>query len=231
MGVSRHEEVSSAQGGGSAVSRWSALLRPALVFLVYLAGYVALDFATEGIKGSLDVSLWFPPVGLTFALLLVFGWRYAPAVAVVFLLHLLLFRGGLDYPVVVLVTIPVVYAVLYTGAAVLLERGLKIDPRLTGMRDVVWFVVVACVSAPLLIAAVTVWGFVMGGYAPAGAFWDDLFGSWAGDATGIAVLTSFLLVASRPFGSLWARRSPGPTREATASFQWPTRRELPEVIL
>ncbi|MEJ7872847.1 MAG: PAS domain S-box protein, partial [Rubrobacteraceae bacterium] len=76
-----------------------------------------------------------------------------------------------------------------------------------------------------------VWGFVRGGYAPAGAFWDDLFGSWAGDATGIAVLTSFLLVASRPFDSLWARRSPGPTREATASFQWPTRRELPEVIL
>ncbi len=230
-GVPRREEVSSAQGGGAAPSRWSAVLRPALVFVVYLAGYMALDFATEGIKGSLDVSLWFPPVGLTFALLLVFGWRYAPAVAVAFLLHVILFRGGLDYPLTLLVALPIVYAVLYAGAAVLLERVLKIDPRFTSMRDVVWFVVVACLSAPLLVAAVTVWGFVLGRYTPASAFRDNLFGSWAGDATGIAVLTSFLLVASRPFDSLWMSRSPGPTREAAASFRWPSRRELPEVIL
>ena len=34
---------------------------------MYVVGFLVLDVLTEGVKGSLNVSLWFLPAGLTFA--------------------------------------------------------------------------------------------------------------------------------------------------------------------
>lgn len=85
------------------LARWRELLlgaarRPFGVLATYVVAWMALDFATESLTGNLGVSLWFAPTGLSLALLLIFGVRYAPALAFTLLLHILLFRGGTSYP-------------------------------------------------------------------------------------------------------------------------------------
>ena len=172
--------------------------RPAWIYPAYVVGFLVLDVLTQGVKGSLNVSLWFPPVGLTFALLLLVGPRAAPVVAATALVHLLLFRGGLGYPPWLLLLLPGLYALLYALAAFLLTRAVGIDLRLARLRDVTWLVGLGCVLAPLLVAAVSVAGYALAGTSSPASFGRDLVGFWAGEATGIAVLTPLLLVLLRP---------------------------------
>ena len=172
--------------------------RPVWVYPVYVVGFLVLDVLTEGVKGSLNVSLWFLPAGLTFALLLLVGPRAALPAAATALAHLLLFRGGLGYPLWLLALLPALYALLYALAALLLTQVVGIDLRLARLRDVTWLVGVGCLLAPLLVAAATVAGYVLAGTSSGSSFGRDLVGFWAGEATGIAVLTPLLLVLLRP---------------------------------
>ncbi len=101
------------------------------------------------------VSLWYVPTGLTMALLLLGGLFYAPVLLLTDPLSKLLASGpelgwGSTAARASLTT------VVYTDRAGLLRHRLRIDPRLRAQRDVTWFVAVACLLAPTLVAVVQV---------------------------------------------------------------------------
>jgi hypothetical protein len=55
-----------------------SLLRAALIVAVYLIAFITLDFITKQFEELRGVVAWYPPAGLTYALLLVFGVRSRP---------------------------------------------------------------------------------------------------------------------------------------------------------
>ena len=215
--------------------RFSSLRRPALIVVGYLIIWFVLSVATQNLRGELDVSLWYPPSGLSFALLLICGVRYAPAIVLTALVHYLLYRGGTEYPLWVLLALPVLYTAVYVGAAALLVHKVKIDPRLSRMRDLLYFVGIGCLAAPFVGSAVAVAGYAVVGQIPWDGFIVNTLGGWAGEATGVGVVTTLLLVGLRPFPSMWSSLSGQPAREEQSpwkplkGFSLPGRHEILEL--
>lgn len=97
---------------------------------------------------------------------------------------------------------------VYAGTVAVLLHKVRIDPRLPTQRDVMWFLVLACMGAPLLVAAVQVVQNNLVGLLSWQDLPGDVFGFWSGSATGIGVLAPALLVASRRWPRLWPGRPP-----------------------
>ena len=211
------EKVEQQEGSGMSDglrrSLRRSLRRPALIVTGYLLLWIALDAATENLSGKLDISLWYAPAGLSFALLLVCGVRYAPAVVLTMLVHDLLFRSGTEYPIWLLFALPVLQTVVWVGPAVLLVRVIKMDPRLSRLRDVLYFVVLGCLIAPFIASVAGVVGYSVGGHLPWSGIVINTLGGWAGEATGVGVLTTLILIALRPYPSVWSTSSRQSARE------------------
>src|SRR3712207_1441278 len=110
--------------------RWRG---PLIVSVVYLALWLGLDAIASVFQARQEVSLWYPPTGLSFALLLVFGLRYAPLLLLTDPLHGLVVSS----PQVSWVSVwlsGLLSTAVYTVVAWLLLRRLRIDPRLPGPR-------------------------------------------------------------------------------------------------
>lgn len=162
--------------------------------LGYLGGYVLLDwisfihpFATFGITP------WNPPTGLSFVLILLFGQRFLPLIFVAVLLADLLVRQ-LPLPWSIEIFSIMLIGGGYSAALLFLLRpGLRFNPALTSMRDLIVLIGVAAISV----------GFVAMSYVgvliAAGLLSTDNFGMaalqyWVGDMIGIAVVTPFALI-------------------------------------
>ena len=127
------------------------MLRPALISFVYLVCWVALDALSSIFKVVPNVTVWSPQEGLSLVLLFVFGLRYWPVLLLNTPLHAyFVFEGA--FPVWEVAIFDVTKTITYAGAAVLLVRRIKIDRSLGHQRDVIWFVGVACLAAPLFVA-------------------------------------------------------------------------------
>jgi diguanylate cyclase (GGDEF)-like protein len=190
--------------------RWQG---PLIVSVVYLALWLGLDAIASLFQARQEVSLWYPPTGLSFALLLVFGLRYAPLLLLTDPLHGLV----VSPPAVSWVSVwlgGVLSTVVYTTVAWLLLRRLRIDPRLTGQRDVTWFLGLAAGAGPFVVAAGQVLQYAAAGLLPWGELFRGILGFWSGRATGVGMLAPALLVASRRVPALWRDRPalPGPLR-------------------
>jgi diguanylate cyclase (GGDEF)-like protein len=186
--------------------RWRG---PLIVSVVYLALWLGLDAIASVFQARQEVSLWYPPTGLSFALLLVFGLRYAPLLLLTDPLHGLVVSS----PHVSWVSVwlsGVLSTAVYTVVAWLLLRRLRIDPRLPGQRDVAWFLGLAAVAGPLVVAVAQVLHYTVTGLLTWGEFFRGVLGFWSGRATGVGVLAPALLVASRRVPALWRDRSPLP---------------------
>ncbi len=69
------------------------IMRSFLIALAYLISFLLLDILTKNFEGFPGIVSWYPPVGLTYALLLVFGLRYTPAVVIaIFFSSLFIYR-------------------------------------------------------------------------------------------------------------------------------------------
>jgi len=189
-----------------------ALIRPGwrravTVCTVYLAGWLGLDAVAAIFQSRDEVSLWYPPTGLTFALLLMFGLRYSPVLLLTDGLHGLFVTD----PQVGWVSVEVrslLSTVVYAGTAGVLLHRVRIDPRLPTQRDMTWLLALACVTAPLLVAAVQVVQYDLAGLLPWGDLPTDVFGFWSGSATGVGVLAPALLIGARRWPQLWPGRAP-----------------------
>ena len=186
--------------------RWRG---PLIVSVVYLALWLGLDAIASVFQARQEVSLWYPPTGLSFALLLVFGLRYAPLLLLTDPLHGLVVSSP-DVSWVSVWLGGVLSTVVYTVVAWLLLRRLRIDPRLPGQRDVAWFLGLAAVAGPLVVAVAQVLQYTVTGLLTWGEFFRGVLGFWSGRATGVGVLAPALLIASRRVPALWRDRPPLP---------------------
>jgi len=186
--------------------RLKIVVRPVLIVAIYLALWEVLAFVALNFKVSF-VTVWFPPAGLSLVLLFVFGLRYAPALVLASLIYAALFdeaRLEPGYFAIYALVTSVTYAAIYIGAAALLLRKTKINPRLRGQRDVLWFVGVACFSAPLMAALLLVLEYTLAGQLAWSDYAVNTLSFWAGNATGVGMLAPFLLVVLRGFPRVWA---------------------------
>ncbi|WP_179224473.1 putative bifunctional diguanylate cyclase/phosphodiesterase [Geodermatophilus pulveris] len=172
--------------------------------LSYLASWLGLDTVATTLQAGQDVPLWYPPSGLDVVLLLVGGPRYAPLLLLTELLHAALAGGGSpDWPAAV--ATGVVRAAVGALVAYVLLRRARIDPRLPGLREVFWFLGLAAIAGPLLVAVTQV---VQGGLVEPSwrSLHRDTLGSWAGSALGVATVAPVLLVAGRRVIGRWHGR-------------------------
>ncbi|RBY75529.1 hypothetical protein DQ238_19480 [Geodermatophilus sp. TF02-6] len=205
--------------------RWRG---PLIVSVVYLGLWLGLDAIASVFQARQGVSLWYPPTGLSFVLLLVCGLRYAPLLLLTEPLNALV-RGRPDVSWLGEWLSSTLGTAVYTTVAWLLLRRLRIDPRLPGQRDVAWFLGLAAVAGPLVVAVGQVLQYTVGGLLTWGEFFRGVLGFWSGRATGVGVLAPALLIASRRLPALWRDRPPlpGPPRvggrRTAQGAAWPDR--------
>ena len=175
---------------------------PLLVVVVYLAAWTGLDAISSIYQANSGVSVWYPPTALDFVLLLVFGLRYAPVLLLMGLPHGLFFSSP-GQSVWLTIPLDVTTAAVYVVAASVLLRHARIDPRLLTQRDASWFLWVACVGAPLLVAILQVVQLTAAGPLRWSDFATNAIGFWAGTATGVGMLAPVLLILTRRLPRLY----------------------------
>ncbi len=190
--------------------------RAAALAVAYLALWLVLARVASVFQIGGGISLWYPPTGLTLALLLVFGLRYAVLLPLTDVLAKLL---GItpDAAWVDVLARAAWTTLVYVGCVAFLLVRVRLDPRLPTWRDVSWFVGIGCVAGPLLVAAGQVVQYDMSGLRAWSALPTDVAGFWAGSANGIGVLTPALLVAARRFPALFRSRPALPARPPAGS--------------
>ena len=175
----------------------STRARRACVAVVFVALYVLLDRSTVFFQMWTGVSAWYPPSGLSFAMLIGFGSGYIP---LVMLGGVILSLTNYHQSLLSFNTIGANLVVSggYWVAAFVLRRVLKIDRRLCSMRDVVRLLAVSLTSS----CAVAFAGVLMGVADHAIKSSEYLHASitwWVGDAVTLASITPFLLVYAMPW--------------------------------
>ncbi len=172
-----------------ATKKW----RIAAAVLGYVVLYLALDWLSLIDPTSpLGIVPWNPPVGLSFALLLRFGARFAPAVFAAVLAAELLLHNLVAAPVTA-VAVAFVVALCYGAAAAFLARSLRVSLRLDDRRDLLALFGVA-LAATGVVALAVVAIYCATGLLPWRDFGAHAWRFWVGDVIGIAVFTPFLLL-------------------------------------
>ncbi|WP_180970139.1 putative bifunctional diguanylate cyclase/phosphodiesterase [Deinococcus planocerae] len=179
---------------------------PARLGALYLLAWLALDVVSQRFNAAPGVSVWYPPSALDYVLLLVFGLRFWPFLVVSSLLHQALVVEQPLPPTPLLAFLAVTVGGTVLACRVL--RGLRFDPRLSRLRDVQLFVVVAMVAAPLAVAALQVLTLAGAGALVWPRVDERILQLWAGAATGTGLLAPPLLLLLRRWPGVWAAPSP-----------------------
>ena len=166
------------------------------VGLGYLAGYVFLDWVSFiHPLASFGITPWNPGTGLSFALVLLFGWRMIPYL---FAAPILSDAVNLATPLPVgaaLASAAVIGAGYAAASLFLLRPALRFDPQLRSLRDLALLMLVAVISAGL-VAASYVAIMIAAGLLPVADLLTAALHYWVGDVIGIIVVTPFTLLAS-----------------------------------
>ncbi len=183
--------------------RTPLLVRYIWIITIYLIAWATLDTLALEFETAPEISVWYPPSALDIVLLLTFGWQYSPALLVSTFIHNH-FVTGRNLNWVALLILELVTTLGYGGASAFLLYKLRINPRLRQLRDVIWFLAIAVLIAPLIVALLQSANFAYFEIVPWSKYLINTLHYWAGDATGIAMLAPFLLVLLRKFPWLWA---------------------------
>lgn len=170
-----------------------------VVGVTYLAVYALLDWLSFiEPYAPLSITPWNPGIGLSIVLLLMFGPRMIPVVVVAPLLADVLQRQ-FSLPWTFEIASSVLVGAGYSLAAlVLLRPGLRFDPALSSMRDLLLLMLVAAISAAC-VAVGYVGLTVFAGVLPMTDFAAAALRNWIGDVIGIIVVAPVSLLAlTRP---------------------------------
>ena len=168
-----------------------------LLSVLYLLSWMLLDVGIVQFETSPHITPWYPPPALSLTLLFVFGQRYTPVLLVGALLDELWWRPTSLDPFHLLV-FALIQTAGYSVACFILQQ-LRIDLFLRRLSDVLWFLAVATLIAPMSIALLSVANFALAGLLPWDKYGLAVFDFWLGDAIGITMLTPFLLVCVQPY--------------------------------
>lgn len=199
------------------------------IVTIYLVAWTILDKIALAFETAPEISVWYPPSALDIVLILTFGWRYSPALLLNTFAHNYLVTGR-ELNITTLLVFNLITTLGYAGACTLLLYKLRINPRLRQMRDVTWFVVIAALVAPLIIALLQAANFAYFKVIPWSGYLPYTLHYWAGDATGIAMLAPFILVWLRKLPWIWAHVE-DKSAVVDDNPHLPKRREIPQMLL
>lgn len=169
------------------------------VAAVFIACYVLLDWATYVYPiRPFAITLWHPPAGFALALLLVFGTRMWPALAIAVFVADILVRGILPHPLLEPLAACIITAGYATMAA-LLRGPLGFRIEFDHLRDVSLLIIVSAIGT-LLIAIAYVSVYRIGDLVPEYDFERAVIRFWIGDWIGIVTTAPLLLLLTD-----WAR--------------------------
>ena len=170
--------------------------RKFLVAGCFVVLFVLLDRTTVSFQIWSEISAWYPPTGLALAMLIGLGWRYAP---VILIAECIASIGNYHLPVrsysflagnIELVSV-------YTAAALVLGRVVKMDWRLRSVRDVMWLLLIAICSS-CVVAFVGTAFLTADHLVPSGEYLRASINWWVGDAVTIGSLVPFCLIYVLP---------------------------------
>lgn len=170
--------------------------RSLALVVIYLTIALSLEQIAFIFRSSSQVEPWNPAAGWNVVFLFGFGLRYGLAIPFVFAIESVtlrpeetLFNGTVN---------GINVAIFATGCSALLLYKLNFDPRLYQLRDVVKLAVVAIFGS--LAYAVSDISILLALGKTDGANWvTKIMHEWAGEATGVAMLTPPLLILLRRF--------------------------------
>jgi two-component system, LuxR family, sensor kinase FixL len=171
-------------------------LRQLVVAACFVLVYVLVDRTTVSFQIWAEISAWYPPTGLALAALIGLGWRYAPVILVAECI-----ASVVNYHLPVrsysFLVGNVEFIAVYTVAAVILRRVVKIDWRLRSMRDVTWLLLIATCAA-WIVAFVGTRFLQADHLIPAQGYLLATMNWWVGDAVAIGSIVPFSLIYVLP---------------------------------
>src|ERR1700675_3371611 len=171
-------------------------LRQLLVAVCFVALHVLLDRSTMFFQIWTEISAWYPPTGLAFAVLIGFGPLYAlPILIATYIASILNYHQ----PVVSFSFLVgnIEFTLVLTAAALLLRRAVKIDLHLRSLRDVTWLLLIA-VLASCVTAFVGTGFLAIDHLIPSRDYVHAALNWWVGDAVAIASIAPFCLIHVLP---------------------------------
>jgi len=170
----------------------SSSSRRVAIGIVFVVVYVLLDRTTVYFQMREGITAWYPPVGLSLAMMFGLGMWFAPlAYLAGTLASFVNFNESPASIAFWLVNVAVTGG--YAGATLVLRRVFRISPQLRSLRDVLQFVFVA-LFASLFVAAAGCALFVRSKFVPPEAFLRGSLNWWVCDATSLVCFAPFLLV-------------------------------------
>ncbi len=177
-------------------TKFSLVLRTALVLVVYIVAFFILDWLTLNFESLPNVVAWYPPSGLSFALLLALGGGFAPILAITsFISNFFVYKVSAQVGPLIIWSI--VVSVIYGLATVFLRRRVRFDPQLKNMRDVVWLIVTSA-SVSAILSVLAVHASVSSGILSLADQVIAIFTWWIGETVGVLIMTPFLLIYVMP---------------------------------
>ena len=167
-----------------------------VVAACFVLVYVLVDRTTVSFQIWTEISAWYPPTGLALAALIGLGWRYAPVVLVAECIASIV-NYHLPVRSYSFLVGKVEFIAVYTVAAVILRRVVKIDWRLRSMRDVTWLLLIATCAA-WIVAFVGTRFLEADHLIPAQGYLLATMNWWAGDAVAIGSIVPFSLIYVLP---------------------------------
>ncbi len=183
--------------GSSSYIKIQKVLRVTLILIAYIFLFVLLAVLTRRNQTSYHVVTWYPPAGVSFALLLGLGWKYAPALAITSLISSL-FIHNVALPLESIFVWAVLVALIYGMVSVFLHRRLHFDPQLRNMRDVLYLIISALIVAGIL-SVIAIFGDTS---KESLSFAEKVIESFTWgirETVGILVITPFLLMYVMPW--------------------------------
>jgi PAS domain S-box-containing protein len=177
-------------------TKLAGVLRPGSMLVVYLLAFIILDSRSRAFELYPGVVAWYPPDGLSFAMLLILGAWFLPALAIASLIsNVFIFQ--IPQPFFALLGWTIFIALVFGLAAWFLLRRVRIDIQLRNTRDLLWMIVAAVVVSTIL-AWVSVSSSIAAGVIPQDVRFLAGFQWWTGEMIGILVLTPALLIHVMP---------------------------------
>lgn len=179
-----------------------------LVVCAYVVAYVILDrISLLQALPKIGFTLWNPPPACSLALLLIKGFRFAPALYVAAVLGDVL-NGAVSIWVAPALVLDAIIATGYTGLALLLKAFVQPARGFQTVRNIGCFLGVTAIGV-LAIACAASGALVSMNVLPAKQFTDSVRYFWVGDVTGIVAL--FPVLMSAPLA--WRRWQELPKRD------------------
>ncbi len=171
-------------------SRW------VIVIVGYLIAFWLLDLISMKFQIYPGVVAWYPPDGVSLAMLYALGFGFAPIVVLGSIISSFLIYD-FSIPLFFDIGWALFLALVYGAIAYLLRRLNPDDSKTTTLKNVVIWILISIV-ATFVLALVSTISHMQHGNIPQSQFVYSLFQWWIGEIMGLLVVTPFLLIHVTP---------------------------------